>query len=237
MKNRHLMLTGLLLATLFASGCVAYATGHVAGPAPGPPPPPPAAVVVSEPEFLFIMPSLGVYFYPGSSFDIFFYDGLWYYSVRGVWYWGHTYRGPWYHLRYDRIPQPFRRLPPDYRSRYHHEHYRVPYGHWEKRRDQPPPRSELRPPGFLYKLPKARVYAYPGIPDEVYFAKDRWYKRYRNVWYWSWSYNGPWAYIQPERVPRDMRDLPPQHFDRDDRFERVPWDKGRDRWDEDWNDR
>jgi len=234
MKNRYALLSVLLLISLSTAGCVAYATGHAAGPAPGPPPPGPPSVVISQPEFLFMMPNLGIYFYPGVSFDLFFYDGLWYYSARGVWYWGRNYRGPWYYMRPDRLPSHFRRLPPDYHTRYRQDHYRVPYGHWEKRRDQPPPRSDLRPPGFLYKLPNTRTYAYPGVPDEIFFNKDRWYKRYNNVWYWSWSYNGPWAYMQPERVPKQMRNMPRQRFDRDDRYERIPWEKGKNKWNGEW---
>jgi hypothetical protein len=223
MKCRYLYLSGLLLAILIASGCTVYS----AGPPPGAPPPGPPAVVIAEPEYLYLMPSWGVYFVPGVSIDILYYNGLWYYNARGIWYWGHSYRGPWLNLRVERVPKVLRKLPPDYRSRYRHDQYRVPYGHWKKRWEAPPPQTKQKPPGFMYKVPKAGAYAYPDARNEMFFRKDRWYKRYQGVWYWSWSYNGPWAYINPEQVPKQVRNLPPQRYDQ---YEKVPWEKGRKKW-------
>ncbi|UCG39335.1 MAG: hypothetical protein JSV00_03645 [bacterium] len=230
MNKRSLFLSLLLLAALVASSCAVYPVGP---PVATVPPPPPPAVVIQEPESLFLIPTWGVYFVPGISVDILSYNGLWYYHVRGTWYWSRSYLGPWVYLSLQRVPSVLRRLPPDYRSRYGREPYQVPFTHWRKRWNEPPPPTSYKEPGFLYKLPGAGAYAYPGVSDEIFFMKDRWYSRYKGVWYWSWSYNGPWAYIDVDRVPGKLRDVPRYRYDDKDRdkdkdkerFERVPWGK------------
>jgi hypothetical protein len=219
MKYRVFALS-ILLSFLVSAGCTVYSAGSP----PGAPPPGPPVVTMGEPEFLYFMPDWGVYFVPGVSFEVFFYDGLWYYNARGAWYWGRSYRGPWSFMKMDRVPKVFRKLPPDYRTRYRNDYNRVPYGHWKKRWNEPPPATNYKQPPFLYKVPKSGAYAYPGVPDEVLRYKDRWYKRYRGLWYWSWNYNGPWAFMDAERVPKNVRKLPPQHYERDgDRYKKIPW--------------
>lgn len=227
--KRHALVVSFTLIFLVLTGCTVYHTG----PPPGAPPPAPPVVTIAEPAFLYLVPSLNVYFVPGVTFDILYYNGLWYYNVRGYWYWGHTYRGPWSYMRPERIPKVLRRLPPDYRSRHRRDHYRVPYGHWKKRWNTPPPQTKYKPPPYMYKVPRSKVYAYPGIPSEIFYHQKRWYNRFQGVWYWSWSYNGPWAWIEVQRVPDKIRDLPRQPYDRDNRYEKVPWEKGKKKW---WDD-
>ncbi|MDF1536173.1 MAG: hypothetical protein P1S46_06680 [bacterium] len=112
----------------------------------------------------------------------------------------------------------------DYRSRYRLEYNKVPFGHWRQRYSESPPTSGRKDPPYLYKTPRSGVYAYPGTQEEIYFYKDRWYSRFKGVWYWSWSYNGPWAYTDVDRVPGKMRDMPRQKYEKDDdRFKKVPW--------------
>lgn len=208
------------------SACAVYTIG----PPPGPVPPPPPAVVFDEPEYLYLVPEWGIYFVPGISVDILFYEGLWYYDVRGAWYWSRHFLGPWIFLDADRVPRALRKLPPDFRRRYGQDHYRVPYGHWKKRWTDTPPQTSLSPPPYLYKGPRSGLYAYPGLSAEIYLFSDRWYTRFNGFWYWSWSFNGPWAYLEPDRTPDRLRDLPYYRYDRDDgRHEKVPWGKKRDR--------
>ncbi len=92
----------------------------------GPPP-----VLVSPPPDLVLIPDTGVYFAPGVSADIFFYDGFWW-SPRGPrWYRAESPRGPWFVMESRFVPGPLFRVPRDYRTVYRHER-RIPYGQWKK---------------------------------------------------------------------------------------------------------
>jgi hypothetical protein len=235
---RKLSVFILLLAVPAAvSGCVTY---PVAYPTVRVPPPP--AVVINEPAFLYLIPTWGIYFVPDISVNIMSYNGLWYYNVRGAWYWSRSYLGPWDYIHVDRVPGTLRKLPRDYRSKYRRDYYKVPFAHWRKRHTEPPPRYSQKEPPYLYKTPRSGVYAYPGAKGEIYYHKDRWYSRFKGVWYWSWSYNGPWAYKDVDRLPGKMKDMPRQKYDKDDdRYKRVPWKKwkgkggkGKGEWDDDY---
>jgi len=211
----------ILLAIVFAgSGCAVYqptpAYGHE----------PPSRVVVSQPEYLYVIPSFGVYFVPDISAEVFFVSGRWYYSTRGVWYWGSSYRGPWTYIEVRHIPGPLRRLPRDYRSRYRNDYYRVPYGHWEKRREELPPTArEHSPPPYVKKY-KGNVYLYPDNPDVVFYD-GYWYRKYKGLWYQGKSSTGPWRYREIGFLPKPVKKLPPDY--RKPRpqkpYKPVPWDK------------
>ena len=222
--RRHALVVSFSLIILLFAGCTVYTMGPAMGPPPGAPPPGPPVVTMNEPQFLYFMPSWGIYFVPGVSMEIFYYNGLWYYQARGTWYWGQSYRGPWAFMSFERVPRVLRKLPPDYRAQYRRPHYRVPYGHWQKRWNEPPPTTKYKPPGFLYKVPKTGAYAYPNVPDEIFRYKDRWFKRYKGTWYWSWNYNGPWAYSNPDRVPKKLKDTEPYPYWKDQKkYKTVPW--------------
>ena len=136
--KRYAPLAALLVAVIFSSGCAVYETPPAYGHEPSP------RVVVSAPEFLYVIPTFGVYFVPNISAEVFFVNGRWYYSARGVWYWGSSYRGPWTTIHVRHIPRQLRKLPRDYRTRYRTEYYKVPFGHWEKRRQALPPRARAK---------------------------------------------------------------------------------------------
>ncbi len=92
----------------------------------GPPP-----VYAAPPSELVLIPGTGIYFVPGVSADIFFYDGYWW-SPRGPrWYRGYSPRGPWYAIGPRVVPGPLYRVPRDYRVVYGREE-RIPYRRWER---------------------------------------------------------------------------------------------------------
>ncbi|MGE5190531.1 MAG: hypothetical protein ACM3NF_10780 [Gemmatimonadota bacterium] len=92
----------------------------------GPPP-----VIESPPADLVLMPGIGVYFIPGISADIFFYDGYWWAPRGPRWYRAQSPRGPWAIARSRAVPPPLFRVPRDYRAVYGRERH-VPYGQWKK---------------------------------------------------------------------------------------------------------
>lgn len=94
----------------------------------GPPP-----IVVPEPPEVVLVPRTGIYFVPGLTFDVFFYNGYWW-SPRGDrWYRARAYNGPWTIIDRRYVPRPVVRVPGDYRSRFERERH-IPYGQWKKER-------------------------------------------------------------------------------------------------------
>jgi hypothetical protein len=215
--KRYILVLVLLFFVSFGAGCTVYQ----AAPAYGHEPPP--RVVVSQPEYLYLIPSYGVYFVPNISAEVFFVNGRWYYSARGIWYWGGSYRGPWTRIEVRHVPRHLRSLPRDYRKKYHRDYYRVPYGHWEKRRYDLPPKAEHRSPPYVERF-KRNVYILPQNPDVV-FHDGAWYRKYKGTWYEGKSSTGPWRYQDIQRVPKTIKKLPPDYRQPKPGkpYKKVPW--------------
>jgi len=89
------------------------------GPPPpgyGPPPPgygPPPSALPAPPD-VAPLPGTYVYFVPGITADILFYQGYWYRPFRGYWYGAPSYNGPWIFIR--RVPRALISLPRGWRT-------------------------------------------------------------------------------------------------------------------------
>ena len=70
----------------------------------------------------------------------------------------------------------------------------------------PPPPALLfeRPPLFLAP-PRLGIYVGVDVPYDIVFAEDFYYLNYRNAWYRSGNYNGPWVTVRQERLPLVVR--------------------------------
>lgn len=92
----------------------------------GPPP-----ITVSEPPHVVMIPKFGVYFVPGVSYDVFFYNGYWW-SPRGDrWYKARQYKGPWGVVQRKHVPGNLFKVPKNYREVYKKEKP-INYGQWKK---------------------------------------------------------------------------------------------------------
>lgn len=91
----------------------------------------PQPVYVQQPPEMVLMPSLGVYFAPGVSVDLFFYNNQWWNRRGDQWYRGNGYNGPWAAVGHRHVPAPVYRVPANYRTVYVHEKP-MPYGQWKK---------------------------------------------------------------------------------------------------------
>ena len=61
-------------------------------------------------------------------------------------------------------------------------------------------------------IPGTYIYAVPDIDVEIFFHQGYWYRPHEEHWYRSKSYNGPWAYLDSNRVPGvTLFDLPPDY--------------------------
>ena len=85
---------------------------------------------ILAPEMV-VIPQSNVYFAPGVSVDLFFYDNRWWNRRGDRWYRGSGYNGPWVAVGPRYVPAPVYRVPADYRTVYGHEK-RIPYGQWKK---------------------------------------------------------------------------------------------------------
>jgi hypothetical protein len=91
----------------------------------------PQPVYVEEPPEMVVIPRSDVYFAPGVSVDIFFYDDRWWNRRGDRWYRASAYNGPWVAVGPRHVPAPVYRVPADYRTVYVHGR-RIPYGQWKK---------------------------------------------------------------------------------------------------------
>ena len=122
----------VLLMAVFAfsllAGCAMtmFPTGEDLSWYGGPPP-----IRAAAPLELVVIPGTRVYFVPGLSFDIFFYNDYWWSPRGNHWYGSKAYNGPWGIVEQRYVPAPVHRVPNDYWIRYEKEK-RIPYGQWKK---------------------------------------------------------------------------------------------------------
>lgn len=97
----------------------------------GPPP-----IVVSAPAQVVMMPQTGIYFVPGISYDLFFYNGYWWSQRGDNWYRAGEYNGPWVVIQRNYVPGYLLKVPKNYRAVYKNEKP-INYGQWKKNYGQP----------------------------------------------------------------------------------------------------
>jgi hypothetical protein len=91
----------------------------------------PQPVYVEQPPEMTVIPRSNVYFAPGVSVDLFFYDNRWWNRRGDRWYRASGYNGPWESVGQRHVPAPVYRVPANYRTVYVHEKP-MPYGQWKK---------------------------------------------------------------------------------------------------------
>ena len=91
----------------------------------------PQPVYVEQPPDMVVIPRSNVYFAPGVSVDLFFYEDYWWNRRGDHWYRSTAYNGHWVPVGSRHVPAPVYRVPSDYRKVYAHGK-RTPYGQWKK---------------------------------------------------------------------------------------------------------
>jgi hypothetical protein len=87
----------------------------------------------------------------------------------------------------------------------------------------PPPEYAFPNPPEVAVIPGTYVYVVPGINADILFYHGYWYRPYAGRWYFAPSYNGPWVYIDPVRIPRVLLALPPNYRSVPPRYPRIPY--------------
>jgi hypothetical protein len=93
----------------------------------------------------------------------------------------------------------------------------------------PPPLVIPAPPP-MFVIPGTYVYFAPEVDVDVLFYHGYWYRPYQGHWYRSGTYNGKWAYIVPDRVPRVLINLPPDYRRVSPGLRRIPHGELRKNW-------
>jgi len=94
----------------------------------------------------------------------------------------------------------------------------------------PPPVFRLPAPPPVFVVPGTYVYAVPDIAVEILFYQGHWYRPHEGHWYRSSSYNGPWVYLDPPRVPRVFFDLPPGYYRIPPGHQKIPYGQLKKSW-------
>lgn len=85
------------------------------------------------------------------------------------------------------------------------------------------------PPAVVF-IPGTYVYAVPDVDIDIVFYQGYWYRPHRDYWYLSTSYNGPWRYIDQERVPSVLFKLPPDYRHVPPGHQRIPYGQVKKNW-------
>jgi len=94
----------------------------------------------------------------------------------------------------------------------------------------PPPVYRAPAPPPVVVIPGTYVYMVPDIAVEILFYHGYWYRPYEGRWYRGKSYNGPWAYLAPPKVPRVIVELPPNYRRVPPGHQKIPYGQLKKSW-------
>ena len=94
-----------------------------------------------------------------------------------------------------------------------------------------PPLFRIAAPPPVVVIPGSYVYVVPDVAVDIFYFRGTWYRPYEGHWFRSTSYNGPWRFVAPNRMPRgivelpryDYRNIPPGHS-------RIPYGQLKKSW-------
>lgn len=87
--------------------------------------------------------------------------------------------------------------------------------------DFPLPALALQAAPAVVMIPGSYVYYAPGINVDPLFYRGYWYRPDEGHWFRCRSYNGPWVYVEPSRMPRALLELPRDYRDTAYRGRRI----------------
>lgn len=94
----------------------------------------------------------------------------------------------------------------------------------------PPPVYRIPAPPPVVVIPGTYVYVVPDIGVDIFFYHGYWYRPYEGNWFQAQSYNGPWLFLPPERLPRPLLQLPPDYRSIPPGYHRIPYGDLRKNW-------
>jgi hypothetical protein len=94
----------------------------------------------------------------------------------------------------------------------------------------PPPAYVVQAPPPVVTIPGTYVYYAPDLGVDILFYQGFWYRSYSGRWYQARSYNGPWLFVAPQRVPRAIVMLPPDYHSMRRGHDRIPYGQLKKNW-------
>lgn len=94
----------------------------------------------------------------------------------------------------------------------------------------PLPAYVVPAPPSVIPIPGTYVYCAPDVGVDMLFYGGFWYRPHGGHWYRARSYNGPWAWISPARVPHAVVALPPDYRGMVHGHDRVPYGQLKKNW-------
>jgi hypothetical protein len=94
----------------------------------------------------------------------------------------------------------------------------------------PPPVYRIPAPPPVVVIPGTYVYAVPDAAVDILFYHDYWYRPHEGHWFRARSYNGPWVYLAPPRIPRAIIELPPDYRRVPPGHRRIPYGQFKKNW-------
>jgi hypothetical protein len=93
------------------------------------------------------------------------------------------------------------------------------------------PAIRFASPPELVVIPGTYVYMVPDIDVDVLYFQDYWWRPYEGHWYRSQEYNGQWSYVEPRKIPGELRSLPMDYRHRlSAEYERIPYEDVKRNW-------
>lgn len=94
-----------------------------------------------------------------------------------------------------------------------------------------PPLFRIAAPPQVVVVPGTYVYAVPDINVDIFFFRGAWYRPHKDHWFKASSYNGPWRFVEPRRMPREVLVVP--HHDHQwtpPGHQRIPYGQMKKNW-------
>ena len=95
---------------------------------------------------------------------------------------------------------------------------------------EPPPAYSFSAPPEVSVIPGTYAYLVPDIGVDILFYQGYWYRPYAGRWFFARSYNGPWVYLEPRRIPPVFLRLPPGHLRLPPGYHRIPYRELQTNW-------
>jgi len=86
----------------------------------------------------------------------------------------------------------------------------------------------------LVRVPNYPVYYAPDLPANFFYYEDQYWVYEDDAWYVSSWYNGPWALVEPERVPLFVLRVPVRYYRAAPRYFRGWRPEAPPRWGDHW---
>ncbi len=93
-----------------------------------------------------------------------------------------------------------------------------------------PPAYSFSVPPEVSVIPGTDMYLVPDIGVDILFYQGYWYRPYGGRWFFARSYNGPWGYLEPRRIPPPFLRLSPGHLRLPPGYHRIPYRELQTNW-------